>query len=221
MIGKTNAEFKLMGSDLAWKHSVEVIADEGTPNILGIDFWLDHRAAMMDLAGKQIHLQHPSGVQVAIPFTTSRPCTPVPVAAVARADNHPRMVVRMPYTAVLPPGQPLMLEVLIAARHFNKANSWNWEPVNTTAVHEDNAMLKLTSHSVISAVWEAHQESPVLQQVMLNCSEKDVLLMQGEVMGYVEQTLEAKSMLNVLQNAVSTKMVSTVDHPSVHIGYLR
>ena len=73
-------------------------------------------------------------------------------------------------------------------------------------------MLKLTSHSVISAMWEAHQESPILQQVMLNCSEKDVLLVQGEVIGYVEQTLEVKSMLDVLQNAVSTEMVSAVDH---------
>jgi hypothetical protein len=142
MIGKTDAEFKLMGSDLAWKHSVEIIADEGAPKILGIDFWLDH-GAMMDLAGRQIHLRHPSGVQVAIPFTTSKQCTPVPIAAVAEADSHPRMVVRMPYTAVLPPGQPLMLEVPIAARHFNKANSWDWEPVDTTAVQEDDVMLKL------------------------------------------------------------------------------
>ena len=47
---------------------------------------------------------------------------------------------------------------------------------------------------------------------MSNCSEKDVLLVQGEVIGYVEQTLEVKSMLDVLQNAVSTEMVSTVDH---------
>jgi len=100
-----------MGSDLPWKHSVEVIADEGAPNILGIDFWLDHRAMIMDLAGKQIYLQHPSGVQVAIPFTTSKQCTPVPIAAVAEADSHPRMVMRMSYTAVLPPWQPLMLEV--------------------------------------------------------------------------------------------------------------
>ena len=45
VIGKTNAEFKLMGSDLSLKHrkhTVEVIADEGAPSILGIDFWLDH-----------------------------------------------------------------------------------------------------------------------------------------------------------------------------------
>ena len=175
VIGKTNAEFKLMGSDLPWKHSVEVIADEGAPNILDIDFWLDHRA-MMDLAGKQIYLQHPPGVQVAIPFVTSKQCTPVPIAAVAEADSHPRMVVRMPYTAVLLPGQPLMLEVPIAARHFNEATSWDWEPVDTTAVQEDDVMLRMTSHSVISAVWESHHESPVLQQVMMNCSEEDVLL---------------------------------------------
>ena len=84
--------------------------------------------------------------------------------------------------------------------------------MDTTPVQEDDVMIRLTSHSVISAVWESHQESPVLQQVMMNCSEKDVLLVQGEVIGYVEQTLEIKSMLDVLQNAVSTEMVSAVDH---------
>ena len=37
-------------------------------------------------------------------------------------------------------------------------------------------------------------------------------MVQGEVIGYVEQTREIKSMLDVLQNAVSTEMVSAVVH---------
>ena len=84
--------------------------------------------------------------------------------------------------------------------------------MDSTVVHGDDVMLRLPSHSVISAVWESHQESLVLQQVMMNCSEKEVLLVQGEVIGYVEQTLEVKSMLDVLQIAMSTEMVSAVDH---------
>ena len=125
---------------------------------------------MLDLAGKQIRLKHPSGAEVMIPFTTSKHHTAMPISAVREQQAEAPMAVRMPYTAVLPPGQPLMLEVPIAASEFNRSTTWGWEPADTAPVQEEDCMIKLTSHSVISAVWEAEQEEPMLQQVMMNCT---------------------------------------------------
>jgi hypothetical protein len=125
---------------------------------------------MLDLAGKQIRLKYPSGAEVMIPFTTSKHHTAMPISAVREQQAEAPMAVRMPYTAVLPPGQPLMLEVPIAASEFNRSTTWDWEPADTAPVQEEDCMIRLTSHSVISAVWEAEQKEPMLQQVMMNCT---------------------------------------------------
>ena len=60
----------------------------------------------------------------------------------------------------------------------------------------------LTSEFVIGAVWHEGAAQPVLQQVMINCTEEDVMLVEGEVIGWIEESRGVKSMQEVLQEVL-------------------
>ena len=65
---------------------MEIIAGGSAPNILGVDFWTDHKANFC-LANKEITLTHPDGELVKIPVSVHKPDEAVRIAAVS-AENY-------------------------------------------------------------------------------------------------------------------------------------
>ena len=87
VVGKQSMAFRLLGSDKDWEWDVEVVTN-GTPNILGIDFW-DSVQATMDLPNRCIWALHPSGSWERLPFSaTDRSSNAAAAAAVSvESDN--------------------------------------------------------------------------------------------------------------------------------------
>jgi hypothetical protein len=70
--GRSPLSFKIEGSDKLWNHNMEIIAGGTAPNILGVDFWTEHKANFC-LANEEITLTHPDGELVKIPVSVHKP----------------------------------------------------------------------------------------------------------------------------------------------------
>ena len=83
--GRSPLSFKTEGSDKLWNHNMEIIAGGTAPNILGVDFWTEHKANFC-LVNKEITLTHPDGDLVKIPVSVHKPDEAVRIAAVSTED---------------------------------------------------------------------------------------------------------------------------------------
>jgi hypothetical protein len=77
---------KIEDSNKLWNHNMEIIAGGTAPNILGVDFWTEHKANFC-LANKEITLTHLGGELVRIPVSVHKPDEAVRIAAVS-AENY-------------------------------------------------------------------------------------------------------------------------------------
>jgi len=84
--GSSSLSFKIAGSDKLWNHNMEAIAGGTAPNILGVDFWTEHKANFC-LTNKEITLTNPDGELVRIPVSVHKPDVAARIAAVS-AENY-------------------------------------------------------------------------------------------------------------------------------------
>jgi hypothetical protein len=107
VIGKQKMAFRLLGSDKDWEWDVEVVTN-GTPNILGIDFW-DSVQATMDLPNRCIWAQHSSGSWERLPFSaTDRPTGNAATATSVSVESDNEVVASLEETFTSKQPQSLM-----------------------------------------------------------------------------------------------------------------